>query len=257
MDTRTTSAGGHGLSNAAIYRTAGVLITVSVVGASMLPDLLRWPNGGAQGNTSLSALTIQVLCEILSWVAAPLYAWLLVQEYRRMPTSWRPVAVLAVLAVVSEVPYDLTTTGHAVDLSSQNPIFALLIAALVLRTDVWAQSLGVAVRRTVTTVMAVAGFLWIVLFRVGLRQHVMSLGVVILGCALIFAFLRTRENTMMYTAGLLGAAMLMAPAIGVVVLHFRDDTSVPVGGTRHWLLVLWYPLLLVIAALAKLAMPIH
>ena len=65
-------------------------------------------------------------------------------------------------------------------------------------------------------VLVVVAVLWDLLLRVGLRQHLMSLGAVTLGFVLIFWLMRSRENTMMFTAGLFGAVMMIAPGVGVL-----------------------------------------
>ena len=57
------------------------------------------------------------------------------------------------------------------------------------------------------------------------------------------------ENTMMMTAGVLGAVFFIMPAVGVAMLHTRQDE---LGYTRPW--VKWvfyalYPLTLLVCAL--------
>jgi drug/metabolite transporter (DMT)-like permease len=170
----------------------------------------------------LSQLTAVVLLEAVSWVAIPIYAWLLWWGFRHTPSVGRFGLRLAVLAVVAEVPYDLATTGRAWDLASQNPVFALLVSLVVL----WALDhlLKRPTRHVLgAVVVCLAGVMWLVFFNVGLRLGLMPAGVVLLLFCLVFYFLGSRENTMMMVGGALGALAFVLPAVGMVLLHFRND----------------------------------
>ena len=194
----------------------------------------------------LSRLTTVVLVEALSWAAIPIYAWLLWWGFVHTRSVARYAARLAVLAVVSEVPYDLATSGRVWDLRSQNPVFALLVSLVVL----WAlDRLGKGPRRRVglSVLVVLAGVLWLVLFNVGLRLGVVPTGVVLLLFCVVFATLHARENTMMAVAGVLGAVALVLPALGVAVLHFRDET--PGRTYPRYLFYVLYPVVLLAAGL--------
>lgn len=107
-----------------------------------------------------------------------------------------------------------------------------------------------AMRWILSVVMVLIGLLWDLLLRVGLRQHLMSLGAVTLGFVLIFTLMRKYENTMMLTAGLFGAVMMIAPGFGVLFTHFHNGKL----GYRHawdkWVFYALYPVLLLVCALA-------
>lgn len=72
--------------------------------------------------------------------------------------------------------------------------------------------------------LVVIGLLWDLLLRIGLRQHMMSIGSVTLGFVLIFALMRQYENSMMFTAGLFGAVMMIAPGVGVAFVHYYNGS---------------------------------
>lgn len=104
-------------------------------------------------------------------------------------------------------------------------------------------------RWLLTIVVILAGLLWALLLRVGVDQRIMYTGVLTLLFVLVFYFLNARENTMMFTAGLLGAVMCITPGIGVAFLHYRNDE---VGFKQSWTKWAWYavyPVLLIIGAL--------
>ena len=99
------------------------------------------------------------------------------------------------LALIAEVPYDLATSGKPFDFGSQNPVFGLFIAFAMLAAMKWvAQRYQGAMLVISDIVLVVVAVLWDLLLRVGLRQHLMSLGAVTLGFVLIFWLMRSREK---------------------------------------------------------------
>ena len=98
----------------------------------------------------------------------------------------------------------------AFDFGSQNPVFGLFIAFVVLAVLDWVAARYQKSMKIVLSVgLVLIGLLWDLLLRVGLRQHMMSVGSVTLGFVLIFTLMRQHENSMMFTAGLFGAVMMI------------------------------------------------
>ncbi|MBT1173098.1 ABC transporter permease [Bifidobacterium sp. MA2] len=247
-----------------------VFMALSVASTTLMPALL-----GPSASSDMLSLTEMVLCEVVSWCAVPIYAWLLVEGFRRTRNVWAYAGRLAALAVVCEVPYDLTTSGRVFDMSSQNPVFGLLIALIVLALLDWVGERGGGVRAPaagaspavpasasrpsaaggsvaralVCLAIVVAGVLWNILMNVGLRQHVLYVGALTLGFALVFRYLAARENTMMITAGLLGAMMLIVPAVGVIFLHYRNGEPGCARPWTRWAFYAVYPVLLLVGCL--------
>ncbi len=89
---------------------------------------------------NMTSLTAMVLSEVVSWFAIPIYAWLLVQGFRETHSRVAYGLQLFILAVVCEVPYDLATSHKAFDLGSQNPVFGLFVAFVVLAALDWVAS---------------------------------------------------------------------------------------------------------------------
>ena len=157
---------------------------------------------------------------------------------------------LFILAVACEVPYDLATSHKAFDLGSQNPVFGLFVAFVVLAALDWVASRYQKAMKVLLSVgLVVIGLLWDLLLRIGLRQHMMSIGSVTLGFVLIFALMRQYENSMMFTAGLFGAVMMIAPGVGVAFVHYYNGKL----GYKHqwtkWAFYAVYPVILIICAI--------
>ncbi|MFC5280893.1 TraX family protein [Arcanobacterium canis] len=193
----------------------------------------------------LGGLTGLVLFELISWVAIPIYAWLLFEGFHRTRSVGKYAGRLFLLAAVTEIPYDLSTTGKVFDMSSQNPIWGLLIGLVVLVMIRWARESG-GVRYAILAAVILAAVLWDLLLRIGSRQVIMNIGVVTIGFLLIFTFLQRYENTMMMTAGLFGAAALITPGIGVAFLHYRNGELGYLHTWTRWVFYAYYPLICVI-----------
>lgn len=233
-----------GLSVFRLKVIGAIFMALNVASVAILPALVDDPS------QDMTALTAIVLCAAASWIAVPIYSWLLFDGYRHTHNVWAYGLRLLVVAVVSEVPYDLIMAGKPFSLSVQNPVFGLLIALVVLALVDWlAKKYYGAFRWTLTVLVIIAGLLWDLLLHVGVDQRVLYTGVLTLSFVMVFYFLNARENSMMFTAGLLGAVMCITPAIGVVFLHYRNGEQGFKQPWTKWAFYVIYPVLLVFGAL--------
>ncbi|RSX51313.1 ABC transporter permease [Bifidobacterium goeldii] len=231
-----------GLSVFRLKTIAAVFMALSVAAVTLLPALL-----GAPSADNMTALTILVVSDVVSWCAIPIYAWLLVEGWKHTHDAWRYGARLFVAAKIAEIPYDRIMTGHWFDISAQNPMYGLLIALIVLALLDWAgKRLSGAARVAVSVLFVIAGVLWNLLLHVGVDQRVMYSGALTLAFVLVFYYLGRHENTMMFTAGLLGAVMCILPGIGVAFLHYRNDQLGYKHSWTKWVFYALYPAMLFI-----------
>ncbi|MFD0705225.1 ABC transporter permease [Alloscardovia venturai] len=235
-----------GLSTKSLKIFVLILAFFSVAATTIFPHWL--------GTESMAALTISVLSEIISWGALPLAAWLIVQGFEKTRSRFRYTVLLAGLSLVTQIPYSLATTGHVLDFSSVNFACAGFITVCVLNVLARLDSARAVYKLTtawyaVLTVLTwVIGAVWMLMMRVGVRQKIAPLGVVFLGFAAIFYYLKNKENTMMLSAAVLGALCMIAPGITVVALHFRNDE---LGYDKNnsvvkYMFYLAYPLILIV-----------
>ena len=179
----------------------------------------------------LTVFQLKVIGAVASWFAIPIYAWLLVRGFRETHNRVAYGVQLLLLALICEVPYDLATSGKTFDFNSQNPVFGLFIAFVVLAALEW-----VATRYQKA-------------MRVVLSVGLMSIGSVTLGFVLIFTLMRSHENSMMFTAGLFGAVMMITPGVGVAFVHYYNGKL----GYKHqwtkWAFYAVYPVILIICAI--------
>ena len=228
----------RGLSDLRLKTIGLVLVAVSALGTAVVAPGIAADLGAA----SVSQLTVAVLLEAVSWTALPIYAWLLYSGFAHTRSVARYGLRLAALAVVAEIPYDLATSGRVWDMSSQNPVFALLVSLIVVWALAWIRHRMPGRSALACVAIVVAGVLWPLLFNVGLRFGRYPGGVLIVLFSVIFSYLHRRENTMMAVGGALGAVALVFPAIGMAVLHYRNENPGMLRG--RYLFYLAYPVCL-------------
>lgn len=232
----------RGLSAVAIARIAAVLWSLSMVSVLLVP---RTGDLSAYGTWRLS---IAVVLELASWAAIPLFAWLLVLVLRRGANPWLVAGVVTLVALAAEVPYDLLYGGSWWSMRQQNPAWAFLFAVVIVVVLRYMKPKPRAMRVAVVGVVFLAAVLWCLLLNVGSTLGLFATSIIVLVMVLIIASLWEHENTMMLAAGGFGAAAMLMPALGVVVLHFRKPLS-----DASWRLPspMWlaaYPVLLLVMA---------
>lgn len=121
----------------ASWRTASVWILIcgalSLISAAVAPLPSDPVNSISQTRIYISLAT-----QILSWIGVPLLAWLVYRRVRILENRsgsfysamWQYAVFVTVLAFICEAPYDFVCTGQWWNSSSQNPIFAVVVAVV-------------------------------------------------------------------------------------------------------------------------------
>jgi len=235
----------RGLNNFRLKVIGLMLVVLSCVGTAFV----RKGMPADLSQASLGQLTWSIVCEAVSWIGFPIYAWLVVNGYQHTSSVVKYGARLLLVGILAEVPYDLASTGTPWDMSSQNSVFALVVILVVLFAldRLSAQPRGLYL--FMGFIVAVAGAVWMLLLNIGTRL-VLPGGVVMLLFALIFRYLSNRENIMNLVGSVLGAVAGIFPAFGLAILHFRNGE--PVGTTAKWFFYAAYPVSLLVVGLAGL-----
>ncbi len=187
--------------------------------------------------------TLALVFRALAACAVPIFAFLLAEGMVHTKDPIRYCVRLGVLALVCEVPYDLASSGRLFDVSSQNPVFALALAGVVLffygragRSR--AAALGVG------AVVTLAAFAWCVVLRVADGVPILLMAVVLWLCR--------RERLYQNFAGACAAALcglfspfFFAAPMGVMVLHFYQGER---GADSHRIQYVVYPAMLLAGA---------
>ena len=72
---------------------------------------------------------------VIGIMSLPIFAYLLVQGVEHTASIQRYILTVLVFAVISEVPYDLATSGQVWDWSSQNSLWTVFVALVMLWLD--------------------------------------------------------------------------------------------------------------------------
>lgn len=129
------------LSSYKLKMIAAVLTMVGTFGIAILQNgIMNLENYSTK--TLLEALTndarimglttVIVLCGAVSALALPIYALMLIEGFKHTSSVKKYIIRVAVLAVISEIPYDLAIRDKWFDMSSQNPVFSILIALVMI-----------------------------------------------------------------------------------------------------------------------------
>ena len=260
-----------GLTNFRLKMIAGILAFVGLLGTSVcsmnLPEVAT--------DADFGTLSLIIVCVACLLVSVPLYAWILVEGFRNSQHMWRYFFRLLALAAVCEVPWDLATWQYQrfstnvyslvgvlysgieprpwFNLYTQNPIWGLATCELVLCCFAWIRKhqeptedegpkqdvyFTAGTAWFLRLLLLFAAVLWMYLLSVGQLGRMFPIGLMTLVFVLIFYSLRSKENTMMILAAAICALEALAPAVGVLILHFQTDEE---GFAHTWTRWLWYP----------------
>ena len=178
-------------------------------------------------------------------LAFPIYVYFLVQGYIYTHSVGKYAIKLGLLAVISEIPYDMTVYGCFFDFRHNNVLFTLVLALLVL----WATDSLYKKNRWLVPVAAV-----IVIWTAAL-SHILGLDYsyrcILL--ALIFYYARQYEVIMYTAAAIISAisgslASLVTP-LALVPVYFHDGKKGHIPKADMWS---FYPAHLLIIGMIRM-----
>ncbi len=228
----------RGLSLLKIKVIAAILLLFGTLSTCFLQS------SSGYDSADMSQLTYALLTEAISWISAPLYAWMTVNALYHASSRRRYVIDLFLLAIASEIPYNMATGGKYLYFDSQNPVWALAVGAAVLcilrmlpseenRTRMpWNGSnmkTTYATANIIRVMLVFSAAVWIWVLRIGQRAGAVPIGLIIFALILIFSQKKRAENTVMLSAAAVGALAFVAPALGVMILHWENGEK----GWKH------------------------
>lgn len=163
-------------SNYVLKVIASVMLLVGTFGVAILQNGIM-DLGNYSSKTLLAAFedmrgdvfglaTIIILCSGIAAFALPIFSYTLVEGYKRTSSLKKYVVRVLLLALISEVPYDLAMRDSWFTMYSQNPVWGVLIALLMLyflnSFEKVKQFKGLLLR----LVIIVAALLWVIMLNV-------------------------------------------------------------------------------------------
>lgn len=129
-----------GRDAASLRKWALIFLAVGIVGRCILINGLLGLESmdGAQlmealnGEGAMTVAFAAIACGFVETCAVPLFAFLLVEGFRRTSSFERYLLRVGAVAAVSELPYNLAMSGKLLELNSRNPVFGMFIALIML-----------------------------------------------------------------------------------------------------------------------------
>ena len=145
-----------------LFLTAGIigrgivqnrLLNVDAIGIENITQMMEYDP------SILKYATMAVMFQGIETLAVPVFAFLLVEGFRHTSDLKAYLIRLAGAAVLAEIPYNLVTTGKVLELTTRNPMFAMVIGLIVLFFFTMFE--GNSLKNTLSKIMAVLGaLLW-------------------------------------------------------------------------------------------------
>ncbi len=182
--------------------------------------------------------TLVIFCSGVAALALPIYSQLLLEGYKKT-SSFKNYAIrLAVLALISEIPYDLAMRDSWFTMYSQNPLWGMLITLIMIYfLDYFGEVKkfkGVLIR----LIIVVAAILWMIMLNI-------NYGV---GMALVTAMLWIMEGNGVLTtiAGVMASLFNFPAPFGFIFNYFYNGEK---GNDNRKIFYVFYPVQLLVLGL--------
>ena len=232
-----------GLNTTGLRTWGMVILLAATAGKALLQNRLLQMLGSVdllavlEAEGGMMIATIALILQAVEGCAIPIFCMLLVEGAVHTADINKYLARVAGLAVLSEIPFNFALSGKLFDLSDRNPVFAMLLAlvviwffqryqgktvkmvaiklAVVLAAVVWATMLGIEHGLPCVLVTAV---LWAMRFKPNLRN--LMGGAAMMMCCLVSPF-------------------YLPASMGFLIVHFYNGEK---GSSSRMANYLVYPL---------------
>ena len=188
--------------------------------------------------------TVAIVLNAINCCAAPLFAFLLVEGYTHTGSWLKYLLRMTGLAVVTEIPFNLAVGGSWLDMGTRNPVFALVLALVMLYFFGRYGKSG-AGGFVVKVLVTVAGIVWTIMLGIQDGAPLVLLTVV------LWAFRGKPVLRMIFGCLAAFACSLFSPyyiasPIVFIVLHFYNGEK---GESNPWVEYASYPVILLVLGL--------
>ena len=242
----------RGLSSAALRTWGYLFLLLGVVARAVIQNGLLNLQGvsaqqlmdALQGSDVMALATASLVMQALEACAVPIFAFLLVEGFFHTGNFAKYLGRVALVALVSEIPYDLAMEGSFFVPDSQNPVFALVLGLILL----WFYRYygGKSAKNVlINIVVTLAAVLWCGMLRI---EH--GAFTILLIAVAWFTHGKPMRTLICAVASALGVAFSMlyltAP-ISVLAIHYYNEEK---GESSRIFNLLCYPVMLLAAYFA-------
>lgn len=226
--------------NSTALRNWGVLFLLAgIVGKCILQDRMA----GLNHQDLLAVLEgplVGLLCAIggvllqaVESCAIPVFTYLLVEGFRRTSSVKKYGYRLLGVAILSEIPYNLAYGGRFLDISARNPMFAMVLALVLL----WFYSLypeKSGKNKLMKGLLTVAALIWAFLLGIQYGVPIVVLTAVSWGCREKPRARNVVGAAVAVLCGIFSLYMVAAP-MGYLAVHFTNDEPADYNRRAYYL----------------------
>ena len=246
----------RGMSGSALRFAGYLFLLAGVAGKGLIQNAMLGLNGLdtqgmlavlEQSPDAMILATVSIVLQALESCAVPIFAFLLVEGFQKTSSYKNYLMRVVLVAVASEIPYNLTFGGSLFVMESRNPVFALVLCLLMLYFYQYfgARSLRNSAIKAVVTVSAL---LWSGMLGI---EH----GTFLVLMAAVFYLLRGKPGFQLLAGcGAAGVATLfslfyLTAPFSCLLLYLYNGEK---GNSSRVFNLICYPLMLLIAGIAAL-----
>lgn len=256
MERLTPNTRPAGIGAAALRTWGLIFLLAGTVGRGLIQNvLLGLNNMDAQqllqfmneSSGAMGMVTLSLVLTAMESCAVPIFAFLLVEGYQHTSSYKKYLMRTAVLALVSEVLYNVVMSGSIVDMGSRNPVWCVVLGLVLLGLFRYVDE-KMGGKKVMKIVMAMAGVLWAHMLKV-------DYGVFFMAMVLTLWVMRGKPQYRLFVG--MGVAALctaispfyLAATMGFMAIHFYNGEKSESGKAFNYLA---YPAMLLLCALAPM-----
>lgn len=194
-----------------------------------------------QSDASMALASASLVMQALEACAVPIFAFLLVEGFYHTGDFMKYLLRVLLVAVVSEIPYNLAMQGNWLHMSSRNPVFGLALGLVILwfyryYSGKSAKSVFIKI------LVAVAAMLWCMML--GIEHGAFTVLMVITAYLTRGKQMRILIGCIVAAAGTALSMLYLAAPFGFLAVHFYNGEK---GESNRTFNLVCYPLLLLAA----------
>lgn len=227
------------MSRQSLRAWALLFVFIGTIGCSVVQNRVY-----ASNPDNFAIHTAAVILQCILFCAIPLFVFMMVDGYGHSTNTMFYGLRIAGVALLSEIPYNLAMSGSWIDLSSRNPVFAMVLGFVLMY--IYERLPGKSMKNIL--LKAVVFFLlvvWVDMLRI------MDGLVIIVLTGVLWAMKKKRPLQVyvgcaaLFMCSILNLYYLAAPLV-FLMIHFYNDEQ---GEDNRWVNYLAYPVILLAVGL--------
>lgn len=214
------------------------LLGIGQVSGQQLLELMQ------SSDTAMIYATVALILQAIETCAVPIFAVLLLEGFLHTGSFKHYIRRVVIVALLSEIPYNLAVSGKVLDTATRNPALGLVVALILLYLYKYLSEKTMQ-NRIIKVLVAIAALLWVSMLKIDF-----GVGMVLVTC-ILWAFRKNPlyRNIAGATASIvctMASPFFLASPMGFLVVHFYNGEK---GSDFRVANYLAYPVLLLVIGL--------